>query len=70
MEQSEAAPMTTPRCSWKRKRLVYGKDWHGWAYWHPNASVPCQVSASLCHPDATCPAKGRWVRIRITEVKR
>lgn len=59
----------------KRKRLVRGKDWHGWA-WEPG-KADSDVSPLLWWAEAERPklcdsrptTTGKWVKVKFVKVK-
>ena len=53
-----------------RKRLIRGRDWHGWAFWEPGRG-----GLGMCHwadvekPKEKPSPNGRWVRVRFVRVQ-
>ena len=62
--------MTHPR---RKKRIVFEKDWHGWAWKHLGEGGPWLgywAEPGPLKPGGTNPTEnGKWVRVQIKEVR-
>lgn len=54
-----------------RRRLVRGRDWHGWALLLPGPSgAPDTIGLSVHQTQPkTAPLVGRWIKVKFVEVK-
>lgn len=61
----------TPKKTMKRKRLVRGRDWHGWANEYPTPGGKWKLGwySPLLRPAGKAPNNGRWVKVKFMVVK-